>query len=86
MTNLTKSEYTVSDVHFAIKLKSLKQDSFTCPNWKNDKQGWVHNMYQLSFLVTSVKALSQLTCQLVTRINHHASAAFCGEDLCFSLP
>ena len=47
MTNLTKSEYIVSDVLFAIKLKSLKQDSFTSPNWKNGKQGWVKNMYPI---------------------------------------
>jgi hypothetical protein len=47
MTNLTKSEYTVSDVLFAIKLKVLKEDSFTSPNWKNGKQGWVENMYPI---------------------------------------
>ena len=28
------SEYVVSDILFAIKLKSLKQGSFTSPNWK----------------------------------------------------
>ena len=47
MTNLSKSEYIVSDVLFTIKLKSLKQDSFTRPNWKNGKQGWVKNMYPI---------------------------------------
>jgi hypothetical protein len=44
MTNLSKSEYTVSDTLFDIKLKSLKQGSFISPNWKNGKQGWVKNM------------------------------------------
>ena len=33
---------------------------------------------QFSFLVTKVRVLSQLTCQLVTGISHHAFAAFCG--------
>ena len=47
MTNLSKSDYTVSDVLFTIRLKSLKQGSFTCPNWKNGKQGWVENMYPI---------------------------------------
>ena len=47
MTNLSKSEYIVSDVHFAIKLKSLKQEGFTSPNLKNGKQGWVKNMYPI---------------------------------------
>ena len=47
MTNLSKSDYTVSDVLFAIKLKSLKKGSFTNPNWKNGKQEWVKNMYPI---------------------------------------
>ena len=47
MTNLSKSDYTVSDVLFTIKLKSLKQGSFACLNWKNGKQGWVENMYPI---------------------------------------
>ena len=47
MTNLTKSEYTVSDVLYAIKLKGLKQYSFTSTNWKNGKQGWVEHMYPI---------------------------------------
>ena len=47
MTNPSKSEYTVSDVLFTIRLKSLKQGSFPCPNWKNGKQGWVENMYPI---------------------------------------
>jgi hypothetical protein len=47
MTNLSKSDTTVYGVLFAIRLKSLKQGSFACPNWKNGKQGWVKNMYPI---------------------------------------
>ena len=79
MTNLTKSEYTVSDVLFAIKLKGLK----LVQTGKMASKDGSKTCTQFSFLVTSIRALTQLTCQLVTQINHHASAAFCGENLIF---
>lgn len=82
MTNLTKSEYTVSDVLFAIKLKGLK----LVQTGETASKDGSKTCTQFSFLVTLIRALSQLTCQPVTRINHHAFAAFCGESLCFSLP
>ena len=40
----------------------------------------------MSFLVISIRALSQLTCQLITRINKYAFAVFFEENLFFPFP
>jgi hypothetical protein len=82
MTNLSKSDYMVSNVLCSIRFKKLEPRQLSL-----SKLGkWQAKVYQkhlpkFSFLVTTVRALSELTCQLVTRISHHASAAFCEKNL-----
>jgi hypothetical protein len=68
MINLSKSDPTVSNVLCPIRLKSLKQGTLACPIWDKGKQGGSKTNTQFSFLVTTVRELSELIGRLVTRI------------------